>query len=87
MFHPLLHVISLLPCVMPISLNSQLADSVGWVVEGMNVDPVVMRSGKKNTNQMMGCKLTWLQGSALSMARLADDFKQQGSADMAVDCQ
>ena len=33
----------MLLCVMSISLNLQLADNVGWVVEGMKVDPVVMR--------------------------------------------
>ena len=40
-------MISLLLCVMSILLNPQLADSVGWVVEGMDVDAVLMRSGKK----------------------------------------
>ena len=42
-------MISLLLCAMSILLNPQLADSVGWVVEGMDVDAVVMRSGKKIT--------------------------------------
>lgn len=54
-FHPLLHVISLLLWVMSILVKPGPADGVGWVegavvvvVEGMDVDAVVMRSGKKN---------------------------------------
>ena len=43
-------MISLLLCVMAILVNPGLADGVGWVVEGMDVDAVVMLLvGKKNT--------------------------------------
>jgi hypothetical protein len=40
---------------MPILVNPGLADGVGWVVEGMVVDAVVMRSvSEEEYNQTMG---------------------------------